>query len=239
MGGGMCVFRHLALVPEQREGLLLLLLAVVVFFSGHGHCVLSTYSSNTYSTHKWIDPATTGLASDTHHFERLIAPSFSATAKTTTTATATAAAAAAVTATATAAAAAAANTVTTTPQRQQKPHILAILMDDLGWAEVGWHRNYTIGNVNVPTTREVNTPHLDSLVASGIELDRHYAYKCCSPTRSAVQSGRHPMHVNALNSAAEISNRSDPVSGFAGIPRNMTGLGVKMAAAGYKTHFVG
>ena len=79
----------------------------------------------------------------------------------------------------------------------------------------------------------------DELVASGIELDRAYAYKCCSPTRSAIQSGRHPYHVNALNAAMEISNPEDPVSGFAGIPRNMTGIATKLAAAGYSTAMFG
>eukprot|EP00954_Amorphochlora_amoebiformis_P023997 1363401-Amorphochlora_amoeboformis.AAC.2 len=29
-------------------------------------------------------------------------------------------------------------------------------------------------------------------VSEGIELDRHYVYKYCSPTRSAIQSGRNP-----------------------------------------------
>lgn len=101
------------------------------------------------------------------------------------------------------------------------------------------HRNYTIGGLEVPGTAEVQTPALDELVASGIELDRAYAYKCCSPTRSAIQSGRHPYHVNALNAAMEISNPEDPVSGFAGIPRNMTGIATKLAAAGYSTAMFG
>jgi arylsulfatase B len=75
---------------------------------------------------------------------------------------------------------------------------------DYGWAEAGWHRNYTIGGVQVPATAEVVTPSLDALVADGIELNRAYAYKCCSPTRSAVQSGRHPYHV----SARRVTNRA-------------------------------
>ena len=64
-------------------------------------------------------------------------------------------------------------------------------------------------------------------------------YKYCSPTRSALQSGRNPYHVNPLNAAPVIANLSDPVSGFAAIPRNMTGIATKMSAAGYKTHSFG
>jgi hypothetical protein len=56
-----------------------------------------------------------------------------------------------------------------------------------------------------------------------------------SPSRSALQSGRNPYHVNNLNAKPDISNPDDPVSGFAGIPRNMTGIATKLKAAGYAT----
>lgn len=55
-------------------------------------------------------------------------------------------------------------------------------------------------------------------------------YKYCSPTRSAIQSGRNPYHVNPLNAGPEIYNPQDPVSGMAAIPRNMTGMAMKMSA---------
>eukprot|EP01051_Picozoa_sp_SAG22_P019167 SAG22_NODE_3450_length_1705_cov_1.362391_1_plen_221_part_00 len=121
----------------------------------------------------------------------------------------------------------------------KRPHIFAVLFDDYGWAEASWHRNYSIGGLGVPGTAEVATPALHGLVRQGVELDRAYADKCCSPTRSALQSGRAPYHVNPLNAAMEIHNPDDPVSGFAGIPRNMTGVATKLAAAGYATHFFG
>ena len=35
------------------------------------------------------------------------------------------------------------------------------------------------------------------------------------------------------------NNSNDPVSGYAGIPRNMTGIATKMKEAGYATHMVG
>lgn len=44
-----------------------------------------------------------------------------------------------------------------------------------------------IGNLHMHApqiSREVRTPNIDMLVAEGIELDRAYVYKCCSPTRS-------------------------------------------------------
>ena len=62
-----------------------------------------------------------------------------------------------------------------------KPHIVYILVDDWGWANVGYHRNLP--------TREVDTPNFDSLVKNGLELDQFYAYKFCSPTRSSLMTG--------------------------------------------------
>ena len=52
-------------------------------------------------------------------------------------------------------------------------------------------------------------------------------------------SGRLPIHGNDKNTEPNNYNPNDPVSGFAGIPRNMTGLATKMKLAGYATHQVG
>jgi arylsulfatase I/J len=112
-----------------------------------------------------------------------------------------------------------------------KPHVMFILVDDLGHAELGYHRE--------KKTQEVQTPSIDALVDVGVNLNRHYVHKFCSPTRCAIQSGRAPIHVNVINIAPEVSNASDPMSGFAGIPRNMTGISAVMKSAGYSTHMVG
>jgi arylsulfatase I/J len=45
--------------------------------------------------------------------------------------------------------------------------------------------------------------------------------------------------VNPLNTGVLVHNPDDPISGFQGIPRNMTGLGEVMGRAGYERHFVG
>ena len=112
-----------------------------------------------------------------------------------------------------------------------RPHIFFLLADDLGWAELGYTRR--------TPTREVSTPTIDSLVADGIELQHSYAFKFCSPSRSALQSGRNPVHVNVNNYMPTMRNRANPVSGFAGIPTEMTGLGTLMQKAGYNTIFAG
>eukprot|EP00729_Bicosta_minor_P020008 gene20008-7499_t len=102
------------------------------------------------------------------------------------------------------------------------------LADDFGWANAGWHR--------APGFDEVQTPNMNHLVQCGIELDQAYAYQICSPTRCSLQTGRLPVHVNDGNQVMQTWNPHDLVSGFAGIPRNMTGIATKLKVANYRTH---
>ncbi|CAE8635175.1 unnamed protein product [Polarella glacialis] len=111
-----------------------------------------------------------------------------------------------------------------------KPNLVFILVDDWGWNNVGYHR---------PNTAEVSTPNIDKLVREGIELDRHYTYHYCSPSRSSLQSGRMAVHVAYGQDDPLLVNKADPDSGFNGIPRNMTGVAEKLRAAGYRTHMTG
>lgn len=64
------------------------------------------------------------------------------------------------------------------PSGEPKPNILLVVADDLGWGDVGWHGS------------KFRTPEMDKLVAGGVELDRHYVQPVCSPTRTALMSGR-------------------------------------------------
>eukprot|EP00947_MAST-08B_sp_MAST-8B-sp1_P001451 g1451.t1 len=109
------------------------------------------------------------------------------------------------------------------------PHILVVLSDDLGWANVGWHAQ----------SNETITPNLDALRRDGLELDNFRAFKYCSPSRSALQTGRSPIHVNVVNPATNLNNGDDAVSGWSGIPTNMTGIAEKLVSAGYRAHAVG
>jgi len=124
---------------------------------------------------------------------------------------------------------------------KRKPHVVLILADDYGWANFGVHRrDHPLDNADARQGQlEVHTPNLDSLADEGVLLDRHYAYKICAPSRSSLQSGRLAVHVNTVNKGVTVRNVSDPVSGWAGIPRNMTGLAQKMRMGGYRTHMVG
>ena len=66
------------------------------------------------------------------------------------------------------------------PPKPPRPNVLLIVADDLGWSDVGWHDGFA------------RTPNLDKLVRTGVELDRHYVQPVCTPTRTALLSGRYP-----------------------------------------------
>ena len=106
---------------------------------------------------------------------------------------------------------------------KSNPNVLFILVDDLGWANIGYHS---------PNNSDVNTPNMNVLHANGLELFRHYTHYTCCPTRTSFQSGRLPVHVN-------IDNCKSVTDTNCGIPQNMTGIGTKMQQAGFTTHIVG
>ena len=102
-----------------------------------------------------------------------------------------------------------------------KPHIVFFMVDDWGCArstphphpptlttatttprltrcaagaDVGYHRAESGA-----APREISSPNIDALVKQGVELDRHYVFKWCTPTRSSFLSGRLPAHVFQCN----------------------------------------
>ena len=54
------------------------------------------------------------------------------------------------------------------------------------------------------------------------------AFKFCAPTRTAIQTGRNPIHVNTQNLDPINYNPENNVSGYSSAPRNMTCLGEVM-----------
>ncbi len=67
-----------------------------------------------------------------------------------------------------------------TEPAREKPNIVLIVADDLGWNDVGYHGS------------DVLTPNLDAIVRQAAEFDRFYAYHGCTPTRAGLMTGRYP-----------------------------------------------
>ncbi len=63
-----------------------------------------------------------------------------------------------------------------------RPNIVLVMCDDLGWGDVGFNGN-----------KVIQTPHLDTMAKQSLKFNRFYAASAvCSPTRGSVVTGRHP-----------------------------------------------
>lgn len=68
-----------------------------------------------------------------------------------------------------------------------EPNFVMILIDDLGWNDVGAYGNQT-----------VQTPHIDSLAAQGARFDAALlTTSSCSPSRASLMTGRYPHSTGA------------------------------------------
>jgi arylsulfatase A-like enzyme len=97
-----------------------------------------------------------------------------------------------------------------------KPNIVLILADDLGYGDVGWHGG------------PYQTPHLDALAKASVRLRQHYSLPVCSPTRSALLSGRFNSRFGCTNPT------NDRV-----YPFDTTTLASALKSVGYETALIG
>ena len=102
----------------------------------------------------------------------------------------------------------------------EKPNIVFILADDLGYADVGF-----MG------CKEIRTPNLDKLASSGAVLTSHYVQPVCSPTRAALMTGRYAAHTGVYT----IVRPHAPW----GLPLGERTLAQALHEAGYETAIVG
>ena len=106
-------------------------------------------------------------------------------------------------------------------QASDRPNVVVIVADDLGWADVGFHGNQII-----------DTPSLDRIAAEGAQLNRFYTTPLCSPTRAALMTGRDPIRLGVAYSTIMPWQNN-------GIHPDETFLPELFLSAGYQTAMVG
>ena len=105
-----------------------------------------------------------------------------------------------------------------------KPNILIILVDDLGY-----------GDLSSYGAKDLKSPHLDALMADGMRFDSFYA-NCpvCSPTRAALLSGTYPDIAGVPGVI-----RTHPQHNWGWLSQDVTLLPNVLKDAGYHTSIIG
>ena len=114
------------------------------------------------------------------------------------------------------------------PSTTKLPHILMIVMDDLGSNDLGIHGT------------GIKTPTCDWLASEGLYLDNYYVLPSCSPTRTALLSGRYPLHTGVQEWIKKQSTMGLPLDDET-LPNLLQRVGDADGSqtGGYTTHAVG
>ncbi len=105
-------------------------------------------------------------------------------------------------------------------QNAQRPNIIILLADDMGYGDLQCYGNPTI-----------KTPHIDSLAAQGIRFTSYEAAPWCVPSRAELMTGCYKprIHFNGHTGAG----------GHGGIPDTTLTLAEALKEAGYATGMAG
>lgn len=114
-------------------------------------------------------------------------------------------------------------------QSQEQPNVLMILLDDLGYTDLGAYGG------------EADTPHLDQLTQEATQFTNFHAYPLCAPTRAALLTGQDPHRVG-LGSMEDVTPPGVPQTtpGYKGsLEGEFTGMAELLGDNGYDTYQVG
>jgi len=114
-----------------------------------------------------------------------------------------------------------------------KPNIVFIFADDLGYGELGSYGQ-----------EKIRTPNLDRLADEGMRFTQHYAGSpVCAPSRNVLLTGKHTGHTY-IRDNDEMNERGDvwrdpALEGQRPIPASTVTLGHILQEAGYATAAIG
>lgn len=110
-----------------------------------------------------------------------------------------------------------------TGKKDQRPNIVLILADDLGYSDIGCYGG------------EIATPQLDSLAMNGLRFSRFYNTSRCCPSRASLLTGVY----NHQAGIGEMTNDRN-AEGYRGfISNNTVTIAEVLKAAGYHTAMSG
>jgi len=111
-----------------------------------------------------------------------------------------------------------------------KPNIIVIVGDDMGYADIGVHG-----------CKDIPTPNIDKLAADGVRCSSGYVSGTyCSPTRAGLLTGRYPTRFgHEFNPGGGPKKASKSANKDAGLPLTEVTLADRLKKAGYNTALIG
>jgi arylsulfatase len=103
------------------------------------------------------------------------------------------------------------------------PNIVYILLDDLGFGE--------IGSRELSVVRGYDTPNIAAIAKDGLSLQRMYTEPTCTPTRVAMMTGRYPTRTGTVEAKATLAGD--------GLHADEVTIAEILRDAGYYTSHVG
>lgn len=114
-----------------------------------------------------------------------------------------------------------------TAHAQQPPNLLVILLDDVGWADMGSYGS------------EIPTPNLDRIAQAGIQLTNFHTADMCAPTRAMLMTGI-DHHSVGIGTLPELTWGQEAPPGYEGnLQDNVVTVATLLNDAGYQTWFSG
>ena len=108
-------------------------------------------------------------------------------------------------------------------QDGKRPNILYILVDDVGFGDFG------IPELNY--VRGTQTPRINKLADEGLSFMRMYTEPSCTPTRTAMMTGRHPIRTGLQEVKVALVGE--------GLPASEVTIAEVLSKAGYNTVHIG
>lgn len=115
------------------------------------------------------------------------------------------------------------------PEAREQPNIMMVLLDDLGYSDLGAYGG------------EAETPNIDALTQESTQFTNFHAYPLCAPTRAALITGQDP-HQVGLGSMENLTPPGVPQTtpGYKGsLEGDFTGIAELLGGTGYDTYQVG
>lgn len=124
------------------------------------------------------------------------------------------------------------------PATQQRPNIVFVLYDDLGYGDIG---------PGATESQAIHTPHLDKLARQGVSFTNFYApAPVCTPSRAGFLTGRLPLRAGLPYVVFPTGSWVGLLAGEIGNPKANNRLPAEeitlpdiLQAAGYRTGMVG